>query len=74
MRYYLVELLDGNRGYATLAIGGVIMSANGPEWDVYDAYRTAALNVCYAERQIKKLSRRNFCIEAAITATATGVV
>ena len=48
------------------------MSVNGPEWNVYDSYRTAALNVCYAEKQIKKLSNRNFWIEAAVTTTATG--
>lgn len=43
-----------------------------PVWTVYDAFRTAALNVEYDECRIAKLSRLNFCLEGAISATATG--
>ena len=53
-------------------ITATVEQENHVVWTLYDAFRTAALNVEYAERRLHALNRRNLCLEGAISATATG--
>ena len=43
-------------------------------WDVYDAYRTARLNVRYYEAQLKKLRRVNLWMEFLLAVSASSGV